>query len=294
MIWLIGNRGMLGTEVESLLCEYNISHIVSGREADITDYNALKVFIESQGHKKIDWIINCAAYTDVDRAEDEPEVALRVNSIGVRNIAKVAQMLSSVMVHLSTDYVFNGKKESEYTEGDEPEPLGAYGRSKLEGERRVVESLKRYYILRTAWLYGSNGRNFVNTMLRLFREREAVDVVADQFGSPTYAKDLAEFILFLVRRSPCNYGLYHFTNLDKASRYEFAREIYEIGRRFGLLESEVMIRTVSSSEYPSRAVRPQNSYLSKEKILRTFGISIRKWQDALKDYLEEIAGERDA
>ena len=282
MIWLIGNRGMLGHDVENALIHGNMDYVATDTDVDITDYVALKDFVKA---KKIDWIINCSAYTAVDKAEDESEKVFKINADGVLNIAKVAKKQDARLIHISTDYVFDGNKKEAYTEDDLTNPIGAYGKSKLEGENNIRATLNKYFIIRTAWLYGKNGNNFVNTMLKLFNERGKVKVVSDQFGSPTYAVDFANIIFMIVSKNSKDYGIYHFTNEGRISWFDFANEIYRIAKGLDLIKRDVKITPVSTEEYPTKAKRPINSYLSKEKIKKTFGIKIRKWDEALNEFL---------
>jgi dTDP-4-dehydrorhamnose reductase len=177
MIWLIGKRGMLGREVEALLDRQKRDYIATGVEVDITDIEQLKEFA---ANKPVSWIINCSAYTAVDKAEDEPEEAFKINADGSSNISKTAAYKNARLIHISTDYVFDGTKKGAYLETDLPNPINIYGKSKLKGETNITETTKAYFIIRTAWLYGKNGNNFVRTMLRLFKEKLEVNVVADQ------------------------------------------------------------------------------------------------------------------
>jgi dTDP-4-dehydrorhamnose reductase len=273
MIWLIGNRGMLGTEVEALLGNHKKSYIASDQEVDITNIDALQKF--SAG-RSISWIINCAGYTAVDRAEDEPELAFKINAAGPLNIAKIAKGKNAKLIHISTDYVFDGTKERVYTETDIPNPMGVYAASKHKGEVNIVEALDEHFIIRSAWLYGRHGHNFVNTMLRLFREKKEIGVVADQYGSPTYAPDLAEAIIAIISSNATGYGIYHFTNEGKITWYDFACQIYRIAVEKRLLTHDVRIFPISTADYPAKARRPKNAYLSKEKIIHTFGISVKQ------------------
>jgi dTDP-4-dehydrorhamnose reductase len=282
MIWLIGNKGMLGSDVEKILKTSSMRYIASDIDVDITDYAVLRDFAAP---KEIDWIINCSAYTAVDKAEEERDRAYSINADGVHNIARVAEDSGAGLIHVSTDYVFDGEKNGPYREDDETNPLGVYGQSKLEGERRIMSAMDRYFIIRTAWLYGAGGNNFVGTMLRLFRERNEVRVVADQWGSPTYSKDLAAALISAAAGGSARYGIYHFTNEGRTSWYEFAREIYSQALRYGYVRREVDIVPITTSEYPTRARRPKNSYLSKEKIIRELGIECRSWQKALEEFL---------
>ena len=290
MIWLIGNKGMLGSEVEELLKENNFSYVSSDQETDITDYLVLKRFVKN---KKIEWIINCAAYTAVDKAEKEIEKAYGINRDGVKNIAKIASENKSKLIHISTDYVFDGKKDKQYaySEEDIPNPMGIYGKSKLAGEDEIKKLLNNYFIIRTAWLYGVNGSNFVYTMLRLFKENNLVKVVSDQWGTPTYTGDLAEAIIRIAKSNSDQFGIYHFTNEGTTTWYGFAKEIYIQAKKFGLTdaEKETKIVPIMTEEYPTAAVRPKNSILSKEKIKQTFNLEIRSWIGALKDFLYSLS-----
>ena len=282
MIWLIGHKGMLGSEVHKLLAESEMSYLVSDLEVDITDISRLRSHV---GEQPLSWIINCSAYTAVDRAEDERKLAFRINSDGVHNLATIAAEKKAKLIHISTDYVFDGNKEGAYLETDPPNPTGVYGASKYEGEKHIQASLASYFILRTAWLYGRQGNNFVHTMIRLFREREEVRVVSDQWGSPTLAGDLAGVILHLISRHADQYGIYHFTNEGRTHWHAFASAIHQLARERGLIAREVRVLPVTTDQYPTRTRRPANSYLSKEKIRRVFGISIRPWQEALAEFI---------
>jgi len=281
-IWLIGNRGMLGAEVEALLKKAQKPYMATDLEVDITDPAALQNFV---AERPLTWIINCAAYTAVDRAEDEPERAFRINAEGPRNLAQMAKGKKAKLIHISTDYVFDGTKQGAYEETDTPNPAGVYGKSKLEGERQITETLSEHFIIRTAWLYGKNGPNFVATMLRLFKEKKEISVVADQWGSPTYAPDLATVLLALIDQDAAAFGIYHFTNEGRITWHQFASAIYEGARSAGLITEEVLIKPVATAQYPTRAKRPANSYLAKEKIVRQFGINLKPWQDSLNRYL---------
>jgi len=286
MIWLIGNKGMLGNDVESLLRENKLEYLSSDLEVDITRIEQLRNFVSG---KKIDYVINCAAYTAVDRAEDEPDKAFQINAQGALNIAKIAKEKNAVLIHISTDYVFNGEKHGAYTEEDEPKPTGVYGKSKREGEIHIQNILKKYYIIRTAWLYGIHGNNFVYTMLRLFKEKESLKVVSDQWGSPTYTKDLAEAILKIIKSNSSDYGIYHFTNEGKTNWYKFAEEIYKKAKEYELVTHNIDIIPISIDEYSNKAKRPKNSHLSKQKIKDAFKLKISTWQDSLNDFLKQIA-----
>jgi len=285
MIWLIGNKGMLGKDTEKLLKEKNMDFIATDQDVDITDYEILKRFTVD---KDIDWIINCSAYTLVDRAEDEHDTAFKINKEGVLNITRIAKNLGATLIHISTDYVYDGEKEKPYIECDKTNPLGVYGSSKLEGDNFIINTLNNYFIIRTAWLYGRNGNNFVYTMLRLFNERDIVKVVCDQYGSPTYTKDLADTIVKLIKHNCREYGVYHYTNEGKTNWYAFAKEIYSNAKKYGIINNDVEIIPIKTEEYPTKAKRPKNSFMSKGKIKKTLNINIRNWQDALTDFLKEL------
>ena len=283
-IWLVGNRGMLGSAVERVLKSADTHYVASDREVDITDYDAVQRFVEGRG---FGWIINCAAYTAVDRAEDEPGAASRLNALGPKNLARAARSAGAGIVHVSTDYVFDGRKAQGYREDDRPSPISVYGRSKWAGEEAVRHSGAAHYIVRTAWLFGERGKNFVSTMLTLFAEGKKVRVVEDQWGSPTYAGDLAEALVRITRLDPPpDEGVYHFTNDGAVSWYGFACEIFSQARRLGLCGNESEIEPVPSSAYLTRARRPVYSFLHTDKIRDRVMPEIRSYQSALNSYLE--------
>jgi dTDP-4-dehydrorhamnose reductase len=289
MIWLIGNKGMLGDDVEELLKEQWFSYWSSDKEVDITYCKTLEKFGKD---KKIEWVINCSGYTQVDQAEKEKGESFRINRDGVRNIALFCKKRQISLIHISTDYVFDGKKDMNeyYSEEDTPSPLGVYGQSKLAGEEEIKKLLNTYFIIRTAWLYGKNGFNFVNTMLRIFKERDLIKVVDDQYGSPTYTKDLAELILKIIKNESNQYGIYHFTNEGVTTWYKFAKEIYKQAKKVGSIEKnrEVKIIPIKTEEYPTAVVRPKNSILSKGKTKKEFNIEIRSWNEALVEFIDSL------
>ena len=283
MIWLIGNKGMLGTEVEILLKQNKISCVCSDKEVDITDRRALDEFVQG---KPVTCIINCSAYTAVDKAETDYAMAFKINHYGVMNICGIAAKRDVPLIHVSTDYVFDGNASKPYTEEDSINPAGIYAKSKAAGEQEILSACKKYFIVRTAWLYGRHGNNFVHTMLRLFRERDSVNVVNDQYGSPTYAKDLAAFLLLLTERT--KYGIYHFTGQGVTTWHRFAVEIYEKAKSRGLLSKECIINPVTTDQFPVKAARPKYSVLSKEKAERELGYHIPGWEEALLRFMDEL------
>jgi dTDP-4-dehydrorhamnose reductase len=287
MIWLIGNKGMLGSEVEKLLKGRGYTYWGSDKEADISDYKALEKFGKD---KKIKWVINCAGYTKVDKAEEEIDEAFKINKDGVRNIALFSAKRQIRLIHISTDYVFDSRQERgavAYRENDKTNPINIYGKSKLAGEEEINKILGEYFIIRAAWLYGLQGNNFVCTMLRLFKEKEVIRVVDDQWGSPTYTVDLADTILRIIETGSDKFGIYHFTNEGVVNRYEFARVIYNKAERLGLLSGnrKVGIKPIKTGEYPTAVIRSKYLVLSKDKIRREFSLKIRNWDEALEDFL---------
>jgi dTDP-4-dehydrorhamnose reductase len=301
MLWLIGSKGMLGTEISRLLEKQGIPFTGTDREVDITDPAALAAcaaLIRKVASPA--WIINCAAYTAVDRAEDDGETCRRLNVLGAANIAKTAEDTGARLVHISTDYVFDGKGVYDeslrgprpYREEDQTNPIGVYGLTKRDGENAVLENNEKTYVIRTAWLYGRYGNNFVYTMLRLMKERDTVRVVNDQRGSPTWAFDLAGAVIALVNAvnggGAVPFGVYHYTNEGDISWFDFAREIYARGRRFGLLSKDCAVEPCTSAEFPARVTRPAYSVLDKTKIRAALGLAIPEWDKSLEKYLMEM------
>lgn len=286
MIWLIGNKGMLGTEIDGMLKSSELEYVGTDKELDITDINALKDFVKD---KDVEYIINCAAYTNVDKAEEEKDKAFAVNRDGVKNVAHIAKEKDAVLIHFSTDYVFDGEKEF-YSEKDDTNPIGVYGESKLAGEKEIEKLLKKFVILRISWLFGKHGNNFVNTMIKLFKEKDEIKVVSDQYGSPTYTKDLAEDIIEIINLKTNKYGIYHYSNEGKTSWYLFARKIKRFAKKYELIDKEIKLKPVPTSEYPTKAKRPKISYFHKDKIKKMFKLDMRRWQIAVKNYIKDLAG----
>ena len=302
-LWLIGNKGMLGTELSRLLEKQGIPFTGTDREVDITSLAALDAYAEKQNARdRISWIINCAAYTAVDKAEDDVESCRNLNAEGPGNIARTAEKFGARFIQLSTDYVFDGRgiplageaaPFRPYREDDETRPIGVYGLTKRDGERRVLENHGESYIIRSAWLYGEHGNNFVHTMLRLMNEREEVKVVDDQWGSPTWAADLSRALVSLILAcdgpaAPAP-GLYHYTNEGAVTWFGFAREIYRLGQSLGLIKKNCALRPCGSAEYPAKVKRPAYSVLDKTKFKTALGLTIPPWDESLKRYLESRA-----
>ena len=296
MIWIIGAKGMLGQELLRQCDESGVGHVDSDIDVDITDFDALKGFADGLDTSSITWIVNCSAYTAVDRAEEEEERARSINALGVQNIARLAQGIGARVMHISTDYVFPGTEDQELSEEDAVGPVGAYGRTEREGERLLAAHCSDYCIIRTAWLYGRFGKNFVYTMLKLMDSKESIRVVDDQLGSPTLADDLVRAILEMIQRIQGAsgeqrnrlFGLYHFSGSGRCSWFEFAGEIYRLGKAHGLLQRDCQVLPCSSDEYPTPAKRPAFSLLAKDKIVDRFNVSVPSWRDSLEYFIKSI------
>lgn len=296
MIWITGAQGLLGRGIAARLSERGLPFVASGRELDIRDEGALERFTAPLA---LEWVINCAAYTDVDGAEADEAVAFDVNARGVRNVARICLKKGARLIHLSTDYVFDGRSAAQYTEEDRPSPVNAYGRSKAEGERLIAESLPEALIVRSAWLYGASGHGFVplvlRSLLRLGRpgaetdSGEGLRAASDQRGSPTYAADLARALVSLVSLPSVPGGIYHCAGIGSASRYELALELARLAYEYGLCERLVPIIPVPSSEFKAAAKRPAYSALACGKLER-LGLELPSWQDGLKRYFADTYG----
>ena len=241
-------------------------------EANILDNSALKAIFDSQQPV---YCINCAAYTAVDKAEDDIETAEKVNKIGVENLSRFCAEYNSTLIHISTDFVFKGDKSSPLAETDVAEPISVYGQTKLDGEHVLEAMLKKFFIIRTGWLYSEYGNNFVKTMLKLGAERDELKIIADQVGTPTYAIDLAACILQIIESKSDAYGLYHYSNEGVTSWYDFAKAIFDISH------TKVKAIPIKTSEYITRATRPAYSVMDKSKIKSQFGMEIPYWRDSL-------------
>jgi dTDP-4-dehydrorhamnose reductase len=277
IVLVTGVNGQLGHDVVKELTK-------KGHEAHGTDRNTLDITNEADVHSyvgkvKPDAIIHCAAYTNVDQAETDRDSAYQVNALGTKYLAQAAKEMKAKMVLVSTDYVFNGSATEPYEVDQPTEPLGVYGETKLAGEQFLANSLEQYFIVRTAWVYGINGHNFVKTMLRLGEERGEVGVVHDQVGSPTYTVDLAALLVELIETE--KYGVYHATNSGVCSWYDFAVEIF---KQAGL---NVNVNPLTSEQYPRPAARPKYSVLSKKKMEAQGFTALRDWKEALSAYLSE-------
>lgn len=279
-ILITGSNGMLGQDLIDELADDHIVIAATSKILDITDKQKVMDYVSSI---KPDVIINAAAYTDVDGCETNVETAYSVNGEGVRNLAIASKENDAVLIHVSTDYVFKGNSDTPRLEDDELGPLSVYGKSKLEGEKAIEEILDKYFILRTAWLYGYNGGNFPKTMLELAKDHDKLTVVYDEVGTPTYTPDLAKAIAELIGSD--KYGTYHLTNSDSTSWYDFAKLIFEIAN------VDVEVEPVTASEFARAAKRPNYSVLSNEKWKDNGFTSLRSYKEAIKDYIDILKEE---
>jgi len=290
MIWLVGNNGMLGKELSNALKNANLLFVGTDREIDITNLAALLNFATNQEQPFL-WIINCAAYTAVDKAEDDIDNCRLLNTDGAENIACIAFKIGARLIHISTDYVFNGQENRPYKEEDPTDPIGIYGLTKRDGEIKILQKNEKSYIIRTAWLYGKYGNNFVHTMLRLMNERESLSVVNDQKGSPTWTRDLACVIITLLNSVDSRiipFGIYHFTNEGEITWYDFAVEIYKQARALNILTKNCEVNPCTSADFPAKVKRPAYSVLDTSKI-KAFLKRIPLWDESLRGFLSEYA-----
>lgn len=276
-VLVTGANGQLGYDVIKQLDSEDINYLGTDRDSlDITNKEQVKRVI---GEYNPDVVIHCAAYTAVDKAEDEKELCYLVNVLGTKYVAEACKETDAKMVYISTDYVFDGEGNQPFEVTDKPNPINYYGQTKFEGELEVQKLLNQYYIVRISWVFGVNGNNFVKTMLRLGKEREEVSVVADQVGSPTYTKELAKLLLEMIETD--KFGTYHITNEGYCSWYEFACEIFKKSR------IDVKVNPIRSEDYPTKVKRPKNSRLSSyAAITANFG-TMQNYKEAINEYLQE-------
>lgn len=281
---ITGAKGQVGHCLTQQLTGKAEILAVDRDELDITDQSAVKKIVETF---KPDVIINAAAHTAVDRAESEVELSEAINVKGPQYLAEAANEIGAIILHISTDYVFEGTGSGEYKEEDQTNPQGVYGRTKLEGEIAVQQANPRSIILRTAWVFGEHGHNFVKTMLRLAKDRDSLGIVGDQFGGPTYAGDIAKALIEIANQilagKENKFGIYHFTGKPYVSWCEFAKAIFAEAELQNVIEKSPLVNSIATSDYPTPAKRPANSRLNLEKINRTFGIQPSDWQKALKN-----------
>ena len=274
-VLVTGAKGQLGSDVMAELEKHG--HVGIGTDVEEMDITDLEKVEEVIAQADVEAVVHCAAYTAVDAAEDNVELCRKINAAGTENIAKVCKEHGLKMMYISTDYVFDGQGERPWEPDDERHPLNVYGQTKYEGELAVEENVEKFFIVRIAWVFGLNGKNFVKTMLNLGKTRGEVSVVNDQIGSPTYTPDLARLLVDMIETE--HYGHYHATNEGLCTWYEFAREIF---RQAGI---DVKVTPVTSEQFPAKAKRPSNSRMNKDKLTKNGFTHLPRWEDALKRYL---------
>lgn len=274
-ILVLGGTGQLGQCLSKVASQRNITSITFADEivGNILDIDVLEKLFSQE---KPTYVINCAAYTAVDKAEDEIELSRKINRDGAENIAKLCVKYNSTLLHISTDFIFEGNIPSLLNEESPAEPISVYGLTKLEGEKAIIDVLDQYYIVRTAWLYSEFANNFMKTMIKLGTDRDSLGIIADQVGTPTYGVDLAGALLDIIASEGNAFGIYHYSNEGAISWYDFAQAIFE------LANIEVAVKPLKTSEYPTKATRPAFSVMDKSKIKNTFGITVPYWRDSLK------------
>ncbi|PCJ97715.1 MAG: dTDP-4-dehydrorhamnose reductase [Flavobacteriaceae bacterium] len=280
-VLITGGKGQLATCIKDLslnIKEHNFIYI-DYDELDITNEEAVQAYFENTN---ISYCVNCAAYTAVDKAETDATIAGRVNVDGAKFLAEACKKHNAVIIQISTDFVFDGKQPQLYTENDAAKPLGVYGETKLMGELAVADATDKYFIVRTSWLYSEHAHNFLKTMLRLGKEKEELNVVCDQIGTPTYAGDLAQTIIKIITEEIQVYGTYHYSNEGVASWYDFAKAIFDESK------TNVKLFPIKSDVYPTPAERPVFSVMDKSKIKKNFNIEIPYWRDSLSKCLSSI------
>ena len=276
VVLVTGASGQLGQSLQFIASQYTEMQFIfaSSQDLDITDEGRVFSFFDKN---KINFCINAAAYTAVDKAESDQEKAYLVNVTGPKNLAIACKKNNATLIHISTDFVFDGTANTSYLESDLTNPIGVYGQTKLDGEKEVASNCSKYFIIRTSWVYSQFGNNFMKTMLRLSQDRTELNVVSDQIGTPTNAVDLAKAILEIISNTKqvANYGIYNFSNEGQCSWYDFAKEIFKINN------VNINVNPIPTEAYPTPAKRPKYSVLDKSKIKSTFGIIIKNWQEAL-------------
>jgi dTDP-4-dehydrorhamnose reductase len=279
---ITGSYGQVGH------CLTNVLSVRDDIDVIAYDREVLDIISEAQVASVLaeltpDVIINCAAHTAVDKAETDVEMSYAINCDGPRHLAQAAESLGAVMLHISTDYVFDGEKDEPYLETDTPNPKGVYGQSKLAGEQAVAAHCTRYAILRTAWVFGEHGNNFVKTMLRLGQDRPELGIIGDQFGGPTYAGDIANALVAMMDgfNGSEQSGVYHFSGAPHVSWYQFAKAIFESADKHGVLPQTPQVNEITAAQYPLPAPRPANSRLNCDKIQQVFAVAPSDWQSAL-------------
>ncbi|OBQ54928.1 dTDP-4-dehydrorhamnose reductase [Tamlana sp. s12] len=279
-VLVTGSNGQLASCIKDLEDQYKELNFIytDSTSLDICNLEQLKLFFKD--NHILDYCINCAAYTAVDKAETEAEKAFQVNAEGAKNLALVCNENQVVLLHVSTDFVFDGNKTTPYTEVDTPNPISVYGASKLQGEVEIQKLTKECFIIRTSWLYSEHGNNFMKTMLRLAETRDEISVVSDQIGTPTYAGDLAEVLLHIINSKSTAFGLYHYSNEGEVSWFDFAKAIFNISNL------DIKLNAITTTSYPTPAKRPEYSVLEKRKLISLFNLEIPNWKDSLLKILK--------
>ena len=288
-ILVTGANGQVGQEfiLGDLADRYNVEIIGYDKSSlNIADLTSVQTVLNKE---KPDVVINTAAYTAVDKAEDDVELAYKVNEVGPKNLAEVCNSLQIPIIHISTDYVFDGEKDSPYQESDLPNPTGIYGKSKLAGEIAIQQANPMHYIVRVAWVFGAYGNNFIKTMLRVGEQRSELSVVNDQYGGPTWAQDIAETLIKIAVKAKADtsadYGIYHYTGAPKTTWHNFALDIFEQAYNQQQISTKPKVLAISTQEYPTPAKRPNNSVLNCSKIKQNFNIEQSNWQVGLSNVL---------
>ena len=281
-IIVFGASGQLGQCLKVVAEQQNIHDInfLPEEQANILEVEGLRSIFKTESPQ---YCINCAAYTAVDKAEDEQDLARKINRDGAENLSRLCAEYNTTLIHVSTDFVFAGNEAKLLTETDTAEPVNIYGLTKLEGEQAITGTLERHYILRTSWLYSEFGNNFVKTMLRFGKEKDEMRIIADQIGTPTYAIDLASCIFHIIQNDNQQYGLYHYSNEGVTSWYDFAKAVFDIA------ELKVKAIPIKSSEYVTKAMRPAFSVMEKSKIKKAFNIEIPYWRDSLLECMRKLS-----
>jgi dTDP-4-dehydrorhamnose reductase len=283
---ILGCHGQVGTELMALASDYAVDATGFDHEdLDITQQDAVKQTINNL---KPDVVINAAAYTAVDQAEEDTQTAKAVNATAVAYLAESCDGLNTPFVHISTDYVFDGSKKGAYTENDVVSPLGVYGETKLEGEVLVQKLCSKHYILRTSWVFSAHGNNFVKTMLRLGAQREELGVVADQCGKPTSAREIARVIYVMLQSKKEAWGTYHIAQPEKTSWHGFAAAIFDEARQQGAKLKISTLNAITTKDYPTPAKRPANSALNCDKLEQTFDIKLKPWSESLAEVIKDL------
>ena len=276
-VLVTGGSGQLGSEIQANSHKKSCYYFTDINSLDICDVQAIRAFVQLNN---IDVIVNCAAYTNVDKAEEDVALCYKVNRDAPQYLAQAIEKVGGFIIHISTDYVFDGTNNIPYTEQDKPNPVTIYGKSKIEGEQYVCESCKQHIIIRTAWVYSSYGKNFVKTMIKLGKEKSSLGVIFDQIGSPTYARDLAKAIITIVNQGIIH-GIYNFSNEGVISWYDFTKHIHQLANI-----TSCKVAPIHTADYPTLAQRPHFSVLDKTKIKNTYNIEIPYWRDSLEECIQ--------